>query len=99
MQDELRQKKLLYFSVGYMTNINYFIMILVLVFNLEFDRDPYMALIILGIPAAITIIASTIIIRNNLLKEEPRTKGLVKLGIAHSFTLVGLIGALIYLFV
>jgi len=99
MQDELRQKKILYYTIIYFTNLNYLIVLLLLSFYFEFDKDPFLSIVIWGIPASITILFSTIVVRHNILHELSKEQGIFKLAICHIPSILGLIGALVYLFI
>lgn len=98
--DELKQKRRLFFSTAYVTNINYLVMLILICNYVELDNDrPYISLAIWGIPAFISVLISTVVIRNNLMFNLSRQEGLLKLAITHSLSLLGLMGAIIYLFI
>ena len=101
MQDELRQKKILFYSIAYFTNLNFLIVLLLMSTFLEYDYDhnPYYSILIWIIPAFISVVISMFIIRNNIENNLPREKGIIKLALAHSPSLIGLFAALFYLFV
>jgi F0F1-type ATP synthase membrane subunit c/vacuolar-type H+-ATPase subunit K len=68
-------------------------------FYLEFDKNPYLSLIIFGVPAVISVVISSLVIRHNLLNNQSREQGLLRLALAHTPSILGLVAAFIYLFI
>ncbi|QVK16897.1 hypothetical protein KHQ81_08260 [Mycoplasmatota bacterium] len=99
MNTELIQKKILFYSAAYMTNVNYLIILILLSVYIEVDKDLYLTLTLWGVPALISILSSYFIIRKNILNNLSREHGILRITIAHVPSLLGLIVAFIYLFV
>ena len=96
---KVHQEKFTYFSLAYLTNINYLIiLVLITYFAEEPVENPIVPILYFLIPAGIAVIISTFIIRNALEIKLDRTKTIVRLAIVHSIALLGLIASFLTIF-
>lgn len=92
------QTRIIYYMVAYISNFEYTLLLLIIALVFEFPHNPYYSLLIFGVPASISMLISAFIIRNNLTYGHSRNQGIIRLALAHSLSIIGLVLALLYLF-
>lgn len=95
--DDVKRKKFIYYYISYMCTLTHLVLIITLYFNLKSNKKLIIPLLIWGIPALISFIIS-IFIKNNYFDED-YGKYMLKLALANLLSFVGLICAIIYLFI
>ncbi|MDO9629046.1 MAG: hypothetical protein Q7I99_04015 [Acholeplasmataceae bacterium] len=87
--------KLIYFALAYSTIFFYLLIISILLYSLDTEVSSQIILSAFLVPAAFSVLFSTIIIKKNLETTMNLTRGLILLSIAHLPALLGLATAFI----
>jgi glucose dehydrogenase len=95
--DLKRKQKIVMYTVAYVDTLIYAILLWSVVMQYENFTNINMLILIFGIGALISTVASSIIIRNHYTNERPFVKTLISLAIAHVPSVTGLLLSIILL--
>ncbi len=89
--DLKRKQKIVMYTVAYLDTFVYALLLWALIKQYEYFTNINMLILIFSIGANISIVASSIIIRNHYTNERPFVKTLISLAIAHVPSVTGLL--------
>jgi len=98
--EQIQQKKLIAFSMGYSTNLMYVLLVFIIGMFVDVgEKNPYMGLLIIGVPALFTMFFTTLYLRSVTIKDIEPSPLIIQLALRHVISIFGLIGSILYLFV